>query len=180
MPEPMEPFVEWQPPLFLQASEIIHDKRESVGFWALVKIIEIHDFTSCEDSSDDGSRSDSSDDGLPGPQVHSSLRPWPMIYHFIIASSPSGPWPCLPRHGGDVQWSPQVTWAPHASNTADRAKSYAIMVALLGKKDVLQQQQARGKALCGAHASVQGHKATTEVTEGGMSCAQCVVPSVTV
>jgi hypothetical protein len=110
MPEPMESFVEWQPPLFLRASEIIHDKRESVGFWALVKIIEIHDFTPCEDSSDDGSRSDSSDDGLPGPQVHSSLRPWPTIYHFIIASSPSRPlallaaawWRCVVEPTGRV------------------------------------------------------------------------------
>jgi hypothetical protein len=32
VPEPIESFIEWQPPVFLQASELIHSKRVSLGF----------------------------------------------------------------------------------------------------------------------------------------------------
>jgi hypothetical protein len=81
VPEPQEPFVDRQPPLFLRASEIIHSKRDTLGFHALVKILEVHDFSPQAGSSDDGSSSESSGssggDGLPRPVGHSSLRPWP-------------------------------------------------------------------------------------------------------
>jgi hypothetical protein len=45
IPEPQEPFVERQPPLFLRSSEIVHSKRGMLGFRVFIKIIEIHDFS---------------------------------------------------------------------------------------------------------------------------------------
>jgi hypothetical protein len=70
VPEPVEPFIERQPPLFLRAAKLIHAKRDMLGFHALIKILEIHDFSLLEDSSDDGGSSNSSgsssDDGLLG------------------------------------------------------------------------------------------------------------------
>jgi hypothetical protein len=109
VPEPQEPFVDRQPPLFLRASEIIHSKRDTLGFHALVKILEVHDFSPQAGSSDDGSSSESSGssggDGLPRPVGHSSLRPWPAT---PPPWSAGGDWSCLPRHGGDVQWDMPV------------------------------------------------------------------------
>jgi hypothetical protein len=108
-PEPVKPFIEWQPPLFLQASELIHSKCDTLGFWALIKILEINDFSPAEDSSDDSSDSNglSGADGLPGLGGGSSLRPWSTMYRFTDGSSPTVvPWLILPRHGGDVQWGP--------------------------------------------------------------------------
>jgi hypothetical protein len=52
LPEPTEPFVERQPPLFLCESELIHAKRDMLGFRTPVKILEIHDFSLLEDSSE--------------------------------------------------------------------------------------------------------------------------------
>jgi hypothetical protein len=69
IPEPQEPFVEQQPPLFLRSSKIIHSKCDTHGFRIFIKIIEIHDFSppvdSDGDSSDPGSIS--SGDRLPEP-----------------------------------------------------------------------------------------------------------------
>jgi hypothetical protein len=81
--EPVEPFVEGQPPLFIRASELIHAKRDVSGFRALVRILEIHDFSPLKDSSDDGTDSVSSDssggDGLLGSESGGSLQPWPSL-----------------------------------------------------------------------------------------------------
>jgi hypothetical protein len=64
VPEPEEPSVVGQPPLFLRASEIIHDKQNTLQFRAFVKVIEVHDFTpSSDSSSDDASSDDSVGDG---------------------------------------------------------------------------------------------------------------------
>jgi hypothetical protein len=120
VPEPVEPFIEGQLPLFLHASELIHSKCDTLGFRALVKILEIHDFSPLEDSSDDndtpGSSDSSGGDDLPGSGIPSSLRPWPAIFHFVGGSSPGGqPWPSLPRHDGDVQWGLHATGVLHAS-----------------------------------------------------------------
>jgi hypothetical protein len=60
VPEPVDPFVEGQPLLFLCASELIHAKCDTLSLCALIKILEIHDFSPLDDSSDDGGASDSS------------------------------------------------------------------------------------------------------------------------
>jgi hypothetical protein len=55
VPEPKEPFVERAPSLFLSSSEIIHSKRDPLQFHALVKLLEVHDFSPLElDSNDKG------------------------------------------------------------------------------------------------------------------------------
>jgi hypothetical protein len=118
-PEPIEPFVEGQPLLFIHASELIHSKHDMLGFHALVRILEIQNFPPLEDSSDDGADSGSRDslggDGLPGPRGGGSLWPWLVIFCFIGTTSPSRqPWPSLPRHGGDIQWGQQALPASHA------------------------------------------------------------------
>jgi hypothetical protein len=68
IPESQEPFIDRHPPLFLRSSEIVHSKRDTLGFRVFMKIIEIHNFSppaySEDDSSDPGS--DSGGDGLPG------------------------------------------------------------------------------------------------------------------
>jgi hypothetical protein len=79
VPEPEEPSEVGQPPLFLGASEIIHDKQNTLQFRASVEVIEIHDYSPHSDSSDDGSSDDSDDsggDGIPGATHSYSLRPW--------------------------------------------------------------------------------------------------------
>jgi hypothetical protein len=106
MREPVKPFIEGQPLLFIRASELIHAKRDTLGFCALVKILEIHDFSPLADSSDDGTSCGSSDssggDGLPGSRGKGSLHPWLVIYRFVGGPSPSEqPWPSLSHHGGD-------------------------------------------------------------------------------
>jgi hypothetical protein len=101
VPEP----VERKPPLFLWAYELIHSKRDTLGFWALIKILEIHDFYPAEDSSDDSFDSSGSFGayGIPGPGPGSSLRSWLVMYHFVGGSSLVGvPWSFLPHHGGDI------------------------------------------------------------------------------
>jgi hypothetical protein len=84
VPEPQEPFVDRQLPLFLRASEINHSKRDTLGFRALMKILEVHKFSPQAGSSDDGSSSElsssSGGDRYPRPVRHSSLRPWPVMY----------------------------------------------------------------------------------------------------
>jgi hypothetical protein len=148
VPESVEPFFEWQPPLFLCASELIHAKCDTLGFRALIKILEIHDFSPLDNSSDDGGASDSSGssgrDDLPGSGGHSLLRPWMAIYRFTDGSSPAGqPWPSLPRHGEDVQWGPQVAWAPHACGLV----SETTLVVEQGGKATPPRQPANGRAM---------------------------------
>jgi hypothetical protein len=52
-PKLEDPFVEQAPPLFLSASELIHSKIDTLQLRALIKIIEIHDFSPPEGSDDD-------------------------------------------------------------------------------------------------------------------------------
>jgi hypothetical protein len=107
IPEPQEPFMERQPPLFLRSSEIIHSKRDRLGFRVFIKIIEIHDFSPTEDSGDDSSDPSSDSDGLPGPGESGDILQWLCIYRLMGELSPSGePWPSLSQTGGDVSWSP--------------------------------------------------------------------------
>jgi hypothetical protein len=68
IPKPVEPFIEAEPPLFLCTSEIIHSKCDLLHFRAFIQIVEVHDFTPPNDSSDDEGRppsSDSSGDEYP-------------------------------------------------------------------------------------------------------------------
>jgi hypothetical protein len=87
LPKPKVPFVEGEPPLFLQASEIIHSKWDTLQYKVLVHILEVHNFTPPVDSNDDNpptpssNSSDSGGDEIPG-SMHSSLQPWPRIYHL--------------------------------------------------------------------------------------------------
>jgi hypothetical protein len=53
LPEPEVPFVEGEPPLFLQASEIIHSKRDTLQYRVLLHILEVHNFSPPRDSDDD-------------------------------------------------------------------------------------------------------------------------------
>jgi hypothetical protein len=76
-----------------------------------VKIVEIHDFSPTDDSSDDSSSSGDGfvGDGLPRPLLSTSLQLWPRVYRLGSASSSNGvPWPSLPEHGRDVIWFVEV------------------------------------------------------------------------
>jgi hypothetical protein len=87
-----EPFIERQPPLFLHASKLIHAKRDMLGFWAIVKILDIHNFSPLDDSSDDSFDSSGSSwcDDITGSGGSNSLRPWLAMYHFTDSSLPFG------------------------------------------------------------------------------------------
>jgi hypothetical protein len=84
--------------MFLHASELVHAKRDSLGFCALVTILEIHDFSPLEDLSDDGTSSSLSDsssgNGLPGSGGGGSLRPWSVIFCYAggTLAQPPVPW----------------------------------------------------------------------------------------
>jgi hypothetical protein len=43
IPEPEVPFVEHEPSLFLQASEVIHSKQDTLQLWDFISILEVHD-----------------------------------------------------------------------------------------------------------------------------------------
>ncbi|OEL38323.1 hypothetical protein BAE44_0000658 [Dichanthelium oligosanthes] len=106
VPEPEVPFVEGESPLFLRASELVHSKRDSLQFIAIVHLLEVHDFSLPSDSNDSSGSSDSSGaDGLPrSGSTH--LKPWPRMYNLAGRLSPSGePWPSLPRTGWEASWS---------------------------------------------------------------------------
>jgi hypothetical protein len=108
VPEPEEPSIVGQRPLFLRAEEIIHSKQNSLQFRAFMKIVENHDFSPHADSYDDSSSSDddSMGDSLPGPLAPTPLRPRSKVYSLGSDSSSSGaPWSSLPKHGGGVRWS---------------------------------------------------------------------------
>jgi hypothetical protein len=106
-----EPSEVGRSPFFLRAYEIIHSKRDTLQFRVFIKIIEIHDFSPWEVSSDVDSSgsSDSNGDGLLR-SGSSSLCPWPRVFRVVGWSSAFGSlWPSLPRHGGDVSWDPPTT-----------------------------------------------------------------------
>jgi hypothetical protein len=71
IPEPVEPSREWEPPLLLGASEIVHSKCNLLHYHTIISILEVHDFGSPPSSnSDDGnnfsSGGSSSDKEYPG------------------------------------------------------------------------------------------------------------------
>jgi hypothetical protein len=84
--ELVEPFIEHAPPLFINASEVIHSKCDMLQFCIFVRVLEVHDYSITEDSDDDPSDSsgDSGVEGLPRPPTGSSLRPWPRIYRVTV------------------------------------------------------------------------------------------------
>jgi hypothetical protein len=158
--ELVEPFVEGQLLLFICASDLIHAKCDTLDFRTLVRILEIHDFSSSKDSSDDGAdfiSSDSSDsDGLPGSGGGGSLRPWPAIFRYTEGMSPSGQsWPSLPRHGGDVRWGQQAAAASHAFPTCGTDS-----VASQNGKAAALLKMANGSRLFRAQASRRRGKVT--------------------
>jgi hypothetical protein len=109
VPEPVDPFVNAQPPLFLTAHEIIHSKCNLLHFRAFVHIVEVHDFNLLESSDNDDRRppsSDSSDDEYPGfDHGQGNLRPWPKVSRFVSDNgSTSSSWPLLPS-ADDKVWS---------------------------------------------------------------------------
>jgi hypothetical protein len=111
IPEPKEPSIVGQRPLFLREEEIIHSKQSTLQFRVFVKIVEIHDFSPTDDSSDDSSSlgDGSVGNGLPGPLLSTSLQLWPRVYWLGSASSSNGvPWLSLPEHGRDVIWFAEV------------------------------------------------------------------------
>jgi hypothetical protein len=44
-PEPEQPFVEREPPLFISASEVIHSKQDTLQLRVFIRVVEIHDFS---------------------------------------------------------------------------------------------------------------------------------------
>jgi hypothetical protein len=104
VPEPVEPFVERAPPLFISTSEVVHSRCDMLQFHIFIRVLEVHDYSIVEGSDDDPS--DCSDDfccnGLLRPPTGSSLCPWPHIYWVagdrVLPSGES--WPSLPSHGG--------------------------------------------------------------------------------
>jgi hypothetical protein len=110
VPEPAEPSVVGVPPLFLHEEDIIHVKQDTLQFRAIIKVIQLQDFTPPSDSndSDDSGSSDGADDlqSTPG----SSLALWPRNFRLAGDDCPVGePWLCLPRLGGGVTWTPSWT-----------------------------------------------------------------------
>jgi hypothetical protein len=43
-------------PLFLRAEELMHSKQDTLQFWVFVHVLEVHDFTISESSSDEFQR----------------------------------------------------------------------------------------------------------------------------
>jgi hypothetical protein len=74
------------------------------------------------------------------------------------------PWPCLPCHGGEVQWGLLVIRTPHASCLVSRVDT----VASQGGKVVLPRQLANKKARHQAQSSKQCCKVVVEVIGCGM------------
>jgi hypothetical protein len=104
---PVEPFVEHTLPLFIQASELIHFKSDTVQFWVIIRVIEVHDFTIPPNSDDDvlESSDDSVGNGILGPEpsLSTSLRPWMKTYRLANDLAPLGEvWSSLPSHGGGI------------------------------------------------------------------------------
>jgi hypothetical protein len=92
--ESEEPSVVRQPPLFLCASELVHSKKDTLQHRAFIQVLEVHDFTTPEDSDSDGrsSSSDSSNSSGDAEFVlgHGSLRPWTTVHRFMSGSTPEG------------------------------------------------------------------------------------------
>jgi hypothetical protein len=105
IPEPVEPFVEAKPSLFIRASEVIHDKCDLLHFCAFIHILVVHDFNPPSSSEEDGGPF--SEEEYPGYVLSPSiLRPWPRVHGLITGVGPSGdPWPALLVAGGATMWS---------------------------------------------------------------------------
>jgi hypothetical protein len=114
--EPVKPFVECKPPLFLRASEIIDSKCDTLQFRVFILILEIHDFNVPKNSEgESSSESDSSRGDYPGYDPdHGNLNPWPRVYRIDTSRSSSHDL-CLlllSREGGVPlgPWWQSVAW----------------------------------------------------------------------
>jgi hypothetical protein len=67
--EPVQPFVEREPSLFIRSLGLIHLWCDTLQFWVFVRVLEVHDYTIPKHSSDDpfDPSGDSGADGIPGP-----------------------------------------------------------------------------------------------------------------
>jgi hypothetical protein len=123
VPEPVEPFVEAEPPLFLRAEEIIHSSSNLLHFQALIRTIEVHGLNPPESSDDDDGRSpssDSSEEDYPGYDPgRGSSQPWPRVSRSATGiNSAREPWPSLPSASSKV-WNSakKVAGRPTAAST---------------------------------------------------------------
>lgn len=90
IPEPVEPFVERAPPLYLRAEELIESLREVLGLTAVINVLEVQDYHPRSESEDEfmGTRRDfesDSDSSVDYPSFDGGggpLKQWSRIFHF--------------------------------------------------------------------------------------------------
>jgi hypothetical protein len=65
----VEPFIDHAPLVFISSSELVCSKCDTLQFRVFIRVLEVHDYTILEDSTDDPSQSshNSYGDGMPGP-----------------------------------------------------------------------------------------------------------------
>lgn len=106
IPEPVEPFIEREPLLYLTREEIIESRRETLQFTAIIHVTMVEDFHPRSDSEDEflGTRRGFPDDDSSGSDDYpgydpgrGSSKPWPKVHHF--APSRDGR-PSQPSSGG--------------------------------------------------------------------------------
>jgi hypothetical protein len=83
---------------------------DTLRFHAFIKVLEVHDFSSLEESDDDfrpsSNSSEDGDDGYPGHDVGPQLlHPWQRIFRLAGSTDDdSNRLPSLPLHGGGACW----------------------------------------------------------------------------
>jgi hypothetical protein len=105
--EPIEPFREGVPPLFLRASEIVHSKCDPLHYRTIISILEVHDFNTPPSSDFDngdnyglGGSSDNDEYAGYNP-CRDFLDSWLVTRRLVSGVGSSGdPWPSLPIVGG--------------------------------------------------------------------------------
>jgi hypothetical protein len=100
--------MEAAPPLFLRASEIIHNKCDLLHFRAFVHILEIHDFFTPASFDDEGGAGESSleEDYSNYDLGRGILQPWSRVHRLAFGHDAAGdPWLSLPTTGGGASWS---------------------------------------------------------------------------
>jgi hypothetical protein len=147
--------VEGAPPLFLRALELIPSKKDTLQRRVFVQVLEVHDFSLPEDSSDDDrpGSSDSSDEGgdaIPGRYAEGRLHPWPWVYRLVGQWDEDGNWlPSLPQHGGGASWSSWSSSAvqspPQVTSRAPQARHAAKRPTWHRRRRVVQQWRAVGR-----------------------------------
>jgi hypothetical protein len=105
IPEPVEPFVERAPPVFLRSSEIIYSKCVTLQFRVLIQILDIHVFHIPSDSNgDSSSRGDSSSEYYPDYDPdHGFQQPW--LYRLTSFQPGWGSLVIIALTGDDTSWS---------------------------------------------------------------------------